>query len=170
MSLWEVLILLWVMAVAVRPLMKLRPSKRDRQQATFRQRAAEKGLRVSLEAPPRQATDMEAPPRLPVYRQPAFRGRGAPQAWMLVRAAYEHEVHFLGRWAWQAKGRASHAEQRCLREHLPQLPASVRALSGAPEGWSVYWNETGGEQALIAVEGVLAALRDCNRPRASAPD
>ncbi len=168
MSFWEVVILVWVMAVAVRPLMKLRPSKRDRQQASFRQRAAEKGLRVTLEAPPRQATDMEAPTRLPVYRQPG--GLGATQAWMLMRAAYEHETHFLGSWAWQGKGRASPAEQRCLSEHLPELPPSVRALSGGPQGWSVFWNEKGGEQAFAAVEAVLAALKDCNRLRASTLD
>ncbi len=169
MNLWVVVILLGVLAMVLGPVMMLQPSERDRQQAEVRRRATARGLLVSMEALPRQPTDMQEPERLPVYRQPAAKGGGPARAWMLIRSPYEHESHASGYWAWQGAGRATGAEQRCLDEYLSELPESIRALSGDPGGWSVYWTETGGDRALKAVEGVLEALRDCNRPQASAP-
>lgn len=166
MNIWVLVILLGVLAMVLGPVMMLQPSERDRQQAEVRRRAAGKGIRVTMEALPRQATDLHEPERIPVYRQPAAKGGGPTQEWMLVRAAYAHESHFLDDWAWQGRGRATPAERHCLEAKLPQLPDSIRALSGDPGGWSVYWTEAGGDRALGALEEVLAALRDCNRPRA----
>jgi len=168
-NIWIVVILLGVLAMVLGPVMMLQPSERDRQQEAVRRRATEKGLRVTLEALPKQATDLTEPERLPVYRQPAAKGGGPARDWMLVRAAYEHESHFMGMWAWQGKGRATPAERACLRQCLPRMPRSVRALSGDPGGWSVYWTEAGGDRALAVVEETLAALRDCSPSPASAP-
>lgn len=170
MSFWEIVILVWVMAMVIRPLMLLRPNKQERQKAALRQRATAQGMRVTLDALPRQRTDQEAPKPLPVYRQPAGKGGGPRQSWLLMRAAYEHEVHFLGGWAWQGSTRASAAEQACLRAQLPQLPPAVRAVGGNVHGWCVYWTERGGEATFCEIETLLKALRDCNRLPASAPD
>ncbi|WP_347329595.1 hypothetical protein [Marinimicrobium locisalis] len=160
MNIWTLVVLLGVVAMVVGPLMLLQPSARERRQAELRERARQEGILVSLRALPRQATDMEAPSRIPAYKRPAGKGGGPTPPWMLVRAAYQHEAHFLGHWTWQGAGRASAREQQWLAHQLPSLPQSVQAVAGDAKGWSVYWTELGGIEAL---EGILDFLKGFSR-------
>ncbi len=151
MNIWVLVVLLGVLAMVLGPVMLLQPSSRERRLAGLRERAREQGIAVSMQALPRQATDMEEPGRMPAYQLPAAKGGGPTQSWMLVRSAYRHESHFLENWAWEGPGRASAREQQWLAEQLPGLPRSVKAVSGDVRGWSVYWTETGGDESLDAI-------------------
>lgn len=159
MNIWTLVVLLGVVAMVVGPLMLLQPSARERRQAELRERARQEGIMVSLRALPRQTTDMETPSRIPAYKRPAGKGGGPTSPWMLVRAAYWHEAHFLGSWTWQGPGRASAREQQWLTQQLPGLPQSVQAVAGDVKGWSVYWTELGGGDAL---ESILDFLNGFN--------
>lgn len=160
MNWWVLVVLLGVAVMVIGPVMMLQPSARDRSLTRLRQRAAEAGLEVRMRELPRQATDLEAPGQKPAYRLAAGKGGGPREPWVLVRAAYEHESHLLGHWAWQGAGRPGPAERRTLETILPTLPKSARAVEGDATGWAVYWDELGGESALEKVTSVLRALRD----------
>ncbi len=80
-------------------------------------------------------------------------------SWMLVRTGYEHEIHFLGWWAWQGEARATDAELAVLKEHLKVLPESVRAISAGGKGVCVYWGEKGGEAVLQQILNLIGALK-----------
>jgi len=168
MSFWTIVTLILIGSMMFGPIMMVQPSSRDKRQARLRARATDYQLRVSLEAMPRQATDMEAPEQTPVYTLHHRRG-GAPR-WQLIRGSYEHERQFLGHWRWQNDARPSAEELERLRTWLPQLPDSVLGLGAGAGGWYVYWTELGGEEVMAEIARGLKALRDCSRPRASAPD
>lgn len=157
MNIWVLVVLLGVVAMVLGPVMLLQPSAHERRLASLRERAREQGIAVSMQALPRQATDMEEPGRMPAYQLPAAKGGGPAQPWMLIRLAYRHESHFLENWAWEGPGRASAREQQWLVQRLPRLPRSVKAVSGDVRGWSVYWTEAGGDESL---EAVLTFLKD----------
>lgn len=159
MNIWILVVLAGVVAMVLGPVMMLQPSTHERRQAALRRLATERGLTVSMKSLPRQVTDLEEPGRMPVYHLPAAKGGGPTVPWMLVSAAYRHEAHFLGTWAWQGGGRAGAREQQLLAEHLPGLPRSAKAVTGDPGGWSVYWSEAGGEEALEPILAMLNALK-----------
>lgn len=159
MNIWVLVVLLGVVAMVLGPVMLLQPSAHERRLAGLRERARERGIAVSMQALPRQATDMEAPGRMPAYQLPAAKGGGPTQPWMLIRSAYGHESHFLEYWAWEGRGRASTREQQWLAEWLPRLPRSVKAVSGDVRGWSVYWTEAGSEESLEAILAFLGGFK-----------
>ena len=162
------LTLLGVLVMVLGPVMLLQPSTRDRRLNELRGGAQERGVKVTMQTLPSQATDLGDPDLVPVYRLPAAKGGGPTRSWMLVRGVYQHEAHFLGDWVWQGRERASAEEQDCLTALLPGLPKSVRAVAGDAAGWSIYWMELGGDDALQTVLDGLVKLRDCKRPPASA--
>lgn len=164
---WIVIILLGALAMAVGPVMMLQLNAGDRHREAIRRRARELGLRVSLETLPRQATDLETPQRIPVYRLPVARGEGSPNNWQVVRAAYRHESQLLGEWRWQGRARPSAPELHCLEAGLTALPASVSSVGGDPRGWYLFWRESGDLPSVDSLANFLRKLRDCNLSRAS---
>lgn len=169
MSFWTIVILILIGSMMFGPILMVQPSPRDKRQAQLRARATDYQLRVSINAMPRQATDMEAPGQTPVYTLHHRRGGAAPQ-WQLVRGSYEHERQFLGRWRWQTNARPSAAELEVLRNWLPQLPDSVLAVGASSGGWYVYWTEQEGEPVMARIAEGLGALKGCSHPRASTSD
>lgn len=169
MNLWTIAILFLVVALVVGPIMMMQPSPRSRREAGLRARASAYGMHVSLEALPRQATDLEEPPRSPMYCLNQPRGRAAPR-WLLVRGTYEHDYQFLGWWRWQSEARPTEEELDVLQGWLPELPESVQGVGANAKGWYVYWTEQGGEPVLERLAEGLGQLKDCIRPPASAPD
>lgn len=167
MNFWVLVITLIAVAMALGPLLMLQPSRGDRRREAFRQRATELGLRVTLEAPPQQVTDMETPGHQPVYRLPVAAGEGSREAWILLRAAYRHDVHFLGEWRWHGPGRPSEGERHCLAQWLPELPPSVSAVGADRRGWYLFWEERGEVSEVELLARYLCDLRDCSPSPAS---
>ena len=161
MSIWVLVLLLGVVAMVVGPVMLLQPSPQDRRQAELRARARRLGLIVRLETLPVQATDADAPERLPVYRLPAQlqRGNGQSQPWQLLRAAYRHDMHFLGDWRWQGQGRPGQGVLEALEAFLPELPRSVLAVGGDSRGCYLAWTEEGGVTLLERLTELLSAIK-----------
>jgi len=170
MSIWVVVLLLGVVAMVVGPVMLLQPSPQDRRQAELRTRARGLGLVVRLESLPAQTTDLEEPQRQPLYCLPARPAdkRGGKESWQLVRAAYNHESHFLGDWRWQGRGRPGTRVTRRLEQCLPQLPESVLAVGSDSRGWYLVWTEEGGSAWLERLAQTLEALKRASQSAAPA--
>jgi len=165
MSIWVIVLLLGVVAMVVGPVMLLQPSPQDRRQTALRTRAGKLGLVVRLETLPVQATDLEAPERLPVYRLPAqsMPAQGHSPSWQLLRAPYRHETHFLGDWRWQGQGRPEKEVLETLEQSLAALPQSVLALGGDPRGWYLVWTEEGGVALLDKLAALLQSIRQASQ-------
>ncbi len=155
-----VLVVVLAIALVTGPLLLVQPLPRDRYRAALRQAAASRGLRLTLEAPPRLATDTEEPVPTPVYCRPGRR-KGDSHHWLLLRAAYEHPSHFLGHWCWRGP-RAPDDVQHLLGELLPKLPDSVSGVGAGVRGHYVYWNERGGDEVLARIDQCLLALAGQN--------
>ena len=165
MSIWVIVLLLGVVAMVVGPVMLLQPSPQDRRQTELRTRARKLGLVVRLETLPVQATDLEAPERLPVYRLPAQSSstQSHSLSWQLLRAPYRHETHFLGDWRWQGQGRPGKEVLETLEQSLATLPKSVLALGGDSRGWYLAWTEEGGVTSLAQLAALLRSVRQASQ-------
>ena len=142
MTLWTLLVLVGVVAMAFGPILMLQPTARQRRQTELRDRAMHLGLSVSIGALPRQGTDLEAPGMMSIYRWSRHHSRAPGRSWLLLRAAYSHEQHFLESWAWQGGGRPGARERAALERVVAALPESVLGLGADSGGWYVYWTES----------------------------
>ncbi|MDQ2075575.1 hypothetical protein [Marinimicrobium sp. ABcell2] len=158
MNIWILATLIGVIAMAFGPVMMLQPSRAERRQADLRNRAMKRGIKVSIGALPRQATDLDAPEQMAIYRLPKHHTRVPERRWLLVRAAYDHEQHFLQRWAWQDSGRPDPAEMDCLEQCVPELPTSVLGIGADSDGWYCYWTESREAGELEQLCEMLTAL------------
>jgi hypothetical protein len=156
MNYWIWLILFAALAMAVGPIMMLQPDASQRKRQMLRAKAMAQGLRVSMTPLPQRPTDTEAPDALAAYCYPSPALDAKP--WLLMRAAYTHEAHFLGQWYWPGPERASASEQVRLTQLLPQLPNSIRALSRDLRGYSFHWTESEGEDFLPFLQQKLIFL------------
>lgn len=164
MSIWIIVLLVAVVAMVLGPVMMLQPNAVQQSQEKLRARALELGLRVSMTSLPKQLTDTDAPSAMPVYTLPPLRRAEKVEVgmseWLLLRAAYAHEAHFMQDWQWHGAGRAGAAEQVLLQQLLQQLPVSVHALGAAHQGVSCYWTERGGIEQLERLFPQMETLRD----------
>jgi hypothetical protein len=158
MSIGLIVVLIIAFSLVVGPMMMMRPNPAQKLKEHMRSLARAKGVHYSLRNIPRQADEIEPSAATPVYFFPPLKTQDTA-GWMLIRANYEHEINFLGTWAWHGDARANAAEQAILNAQLPALPDSVRAVSAAGQGVSVYWNEIGGEEVLQQVLGLLESLK-----------
>jgi hypothetical protein len=158
MNMWFLIIMLLSMALVVGPMMMMRPDPIQKNKERMRAIAYAKGIRFSIKKLPQQASELEPPAPIAVYFFAPAKTSGDTD-WLLIRAAYEHEIHFLGHWAWQKQGRATPEEQLILTQHLPLLPDAVRAVSAGSQGVCVYWSEKGGDAVLERVIALLEALK-----------
>ena len=158
MSIGFIVLIVVVLILVIGPVMMLRPDPIQKNKETLRMQARAKGIHFSMRNLPQQNTEQEKPAPIPVY----FFAPVKPQFsndWLLLRASYEHDIHFLGVWAWQNDIQATVAEQAILKQYLPQLPDSVKAVSAGSQGICVYWNEKGGEEVLQDIIALMEALQ-----------
>ena len=158
MSIALIVILIITASLVLGPVMMLRPNPDQKNKENLRLLARASGVHYSMRNIPQQADEQTAPEPSPVYFSPPSETQSTP-SWMLVRTGYEHEIHFLGWWAWQGEARATAAELAVLRVHLQALPGSVRAISAGGNGVCVYWAEKGGEPVLQQILELIAALK-----------
>lgn len=162
MSIGLIIILILTFALVMGPISMLRPNPMQKNKERIRLLARSKGVHFAMRNIPRQADEQENPAALPVFFFPPPKTM-IEAGWMLVRANYQHDIHFLGWWAWQGDVRAESAELAILKEQLPELPDTVRAVSLGREGICVYWNERGGDVVFQQVLELLEALKSVER-------
>jgi len=156
---WLVVIMVVAVALIIGPFMMMRPNPAQKRKEQLRINAAAKGIRFSVKTLPQQNTEIEKSAPIPVYfLAPGKHARD--DDWLLLRAGYTHEMHFLNSWAWQGESRASSLEQSVLQKYLPLLPESVEAVSAGSKGVCVYWREQGGEQVLEQIIALLTELKN----------
>ncbi len=158
MSIGLIVILIVTFALVVGPISMMRPSAAQKAKENLRLLARAKGVHYSMRKIPRQADELAEPAALPVYFLSPAKNQTAA-GWMLVRTNYKHDLHFLGEWAWQNTARPSNDELERLKQSLPSLPDSIRALSSGSEGVCIFWSERGGEPVLQQIIGVLESLK-----------
>ena len=161
MSIALIVILIVTVSLILGPLAMMRPDPVQKQKENLRLLARQNGVHYSIRNLPKQADEQQAPDPSPVYFSPPSETQTAP-SWMLLRTGYEHEMHFLGWWAWQGDSRANSSELAVLNQHLQALPDSIRALSAGGKGVCVYWNEKGGEPVLQQILALIAALKQAD--------
>lgn len=158
MNIGLIVILIIAVALIMGPIMMMRPNPAQKNKENMRSLARTKGVHYSMRNLPRQPDEQTPPPAVPVYFFPPTKTQNTT-GWMLVRTHYQHEINFLGWWAWQGEQRATDAEIEVLKAQLPALPESVRAVSAGGEGVYVYWQEKGGDAALQQVLRLLESLK-----------
>lgn len=159
MSIGLIIIVIVAVSLILGPVMMLRPNPAQKNKEHMRSLARAQGVHYSMRNLPQQADEHSKPSPIPVYFIPPGKTR-ASQGWMLIRTNYQHDINFLGWWAWHGEARASDAVQAVLRNQLNNLPESVRALSAGGDGVTVYWEEKGGEAVLVQILDLLKALRE----------
>ena len=153
-----IVIILVVIALILGPIRMMQPSPEQKKREKLRLAARANGVHFAMRNLPQQADEQEAPGLIPVYFLPPTKSQ-TEKGWMLVRANYEHEIHFLGWWAWQNDVRPLSAELNILSEHLNDLPQSVRGISAGTEGICVFWSEQGGDAVLTQIIQLLGELK-----------
>lgn len=166
MNPWLIVLVIAVVAMILGPIMMLQPNAAQRSQEQLRRRAMELGLRVRIMSLPRQATDTETPAATPVYYLPAEPSEGSQAVeWLLIKASYDHAAHFLDRWQWHGRGRASAQETEVLTHILKALPPSVSAVEATLQGYGFYWSEVGGVTRLETLLPLLQQLQGVRKER-----
>ena len=153
-----IVILIVTVSLILGQLAMMRPDPVQKNKENLRMLARASGVHYSIRNLPKQADEENAPEPSPVYFAPPSETQNT-SGWMLVRTGYEHEIHYLGWWAWQGDARASSAELAVLNDHLQALPDSVCAVSAGGKGACIYWREKGGEPVLRQILDLIAALK-----------
>ena len=147
-----VMFIVLAVAMAVGPVLMLKPSKRQQGLARLRARALEMGLQVHLLPLSKGRSSVST------YCRP-WQEKGADKAaWTLERMTYEHDLHFFGEWSWQAGLAAEPHWHGPLKALLPQIPQQLLAIGNGPQGLCCYWDERGGEMVLEEIAVILEKL------------
>ena len=166
MNIWFFIILILAFAIVIGPIAMLRPSPAQQRKEQLRLHASKQGVRFSMRRLPALKTDMDQPATMPVYYLPPPPKAPEVSEWILMRTSYIHEGNFYQEWDWQTDVRPSDATCSLLRTYLPQLPASVPAISCGNLGISVFWMEKEGVETLDLLIEMLTKLHQVDRPLA----
>lgn len=159
MNIWFFIILIVAFAIVIGPIAMLRPSPAQQRKERLRLYASKQGLRFSMRRLPVLKTDIDQPATMPVYYLPPPPKAPEVSEWILMRTSYTHEGNFYQEWDWQTDVRPSDATCSLLRTYLPQLPASVPAISSGNLGISVFWLEKEGVEILDLLIEMLTKLQ-----------
>lgn len=158
MNIWFFVLLLLAFAMVIGPISMLRPSPAQKRKEQLRLYATKFGLRFSMRQLPKLKTDIEQSLPMPVYYlPPKDKSRAIPE-WILARTSYEHEGNFYREWDWQSDVRPPESICALLKTYLPQLPATVPAISQGGLGTCVFWSEKEGVETLDLLIKILAEI------------
>lgn len=167
MSSWvSVLIIVFVVSMALGPLMWFRSTPAEKRMVAARKHAAELGLRVQLlSAADLEVPGAEAAEPLAGYcltPEPADMAEGkAPTGaatWRLIKERISHESHFQGYWNWHKKRPAGAEWHQALKAALPQLPPDAVAVDYRRATLCVFWREKGGQEAVERLAVILRQI------------
>lgn len=139
MQSWMPLIfVVMAVALAVGPIMMMRPTKTQQKLSRLREKALKSGIRVSVSVwPAKFANDSS---RLMRYSLPWSVKKPPNENVLLIYRNYQHELHLLGHWDW-AEGEGTGAE--IFERVMKNSPALVdcKAVGFSSSGVFVDWNE-----------------------------
>ena len=142
---WQVIIIVVVVAMMVGPIFMMKPSGRDAREAKQRDKARELGLSVCLNKLPSEIGLQQAN-TYAIYSLawPAkkLKNDESVPRWTLEQKKYEHDIHFKGRWDWFDGRKAPEKDHAALLGFLNGVPVGIVALSSNQAGLSVYWDES----------------------------
>jgi hypothetical protein len=162
MDIWFFVILVIAMALVLGPVSMLRPKPAQKRRENLRLYASQKGVRFTLQRPPRLATDMEQPIPMSVYYLPPVDKAQVEKEWILMRTHYEHEKNFYQEWDWQSPAQPNEQIRQYLKEYLPTLPASVIAITQGKLGTCVFWSEREDKEQLDLLVEMMEKIRSLN--------
>lgn len=139
-------------AMAVGPVLMLKPSKYQQRLADLRSKALSMGLRVHM----LPLEGVQEP--VPAYCKPREDKDADRSPWVLLRTGYSHEVNFHNEWAWQKDLRAEECWHERILLLLDSAPAQLLAIGNGPQGLCCYWDERGGEAVLTKINDMLNEL------------
>jgi uncharacterized membrane protein YccC len=164
------LLILFVLAIILSPLLSLRQSPRQKQITLLRQCATRKGLRVTLSRP-LGAREGEGRMDTAVYRLPwAVDSVGSTirraEQWQLVHNNGKGSESVWGEWRWLTlpPGEELFPAISQLLEPAEALSQKISGLEACAKGVAVYWQEEGSEQDVNDIAEALTCLRDEIRP------
>jgi hypothetical protein len=164
MNIWFFIILILAFAIVIGPISMLRPSPAQQRKEQLRLHASKQGVRFSMRRLPVLKTDMDQPATAPVYYLPPTPNAREVPEWILMRTKYVHDGNFYQEWDWQTDVRPSDATCSLLKAYLPQLPASVLAISCSNLGVSVFWMEKEDVEILDLLIEILTKLHKVDNP------
>lgn len=139
----SIIIIVLAIAMIVGPIMLMQPTQQQRRDAARRQKAADLGLRVHLQPPPK-GTDL--PPEIKqvaMYCLPWSNSQQRRSNWCLIRRSYSHGLHFSGCWDWDEPPAPARDLSMLTEARLAQLNADVVAVAAGTQGLCCYWLERG---------------------------
>ena len=153
------LFIIFIVALAVGPLMWIMPSKQEQKLARFRARANSLGLQVEMGFPDLLSLDSSS--NWACYRLSGPSKENRNLRWWLKRENYHHEIHFAGVWN-LAAGERSMVNESVLSA-LEQLPDSVQAV-GFENGTAICcWLEVGDSDSVDKVHAGLSTILGSTR-------
>ena len=166
MNIWFFIILIVTFAVVLGPISMLRPSPEQKRKEQLRLHASKQGARFGMRRLPTLKTDMDQAAAMPVYYLPPPPKTQDVPEWILMRTSYVHESNFYLEWDWQTDVRPSAATFDLLKTYLPQVPASVPAISRGNLGVCVVWHEKESVETLDVLIEMLTRLHQTEAPSA----
>lgn len=159
MNIWFFIILIVAIAMVIGPISMLRPSLGQKRKEDLRLHANKHAVRFSMRRLPALKTDIEQAAPIPVYYLPPLTKSREISEWIIMRTHYVHEGNFYLEWDWQTDVRPNDATTVVLKTYLPQLPASVTAISRSNMGMCVFWSEQEGVETLDLLIEMIRALQ-----------
>lgn len=151
-SWFPLMFIVLVVAMAVGPVLMLKPSKYQQRLAGLRARALKLGLRVHM-LPLEGHLD-----QVPAYCRQRDGKDDDRKPWVLLRTGYSHELNFYNEWAWQKDLKADARWHQSIAAVLDNAPSQLLAIGNGPQGLCCYWNERGGDVVLDKIAELLHKL------------
>ncbi|MBQ0711671.1 MAG: hypothetical protein KBT53_01785 [Porticoccus sp.] len=160
------LLIAFVLAIILSPLMWFRQSPRQKLITAMRQKAAATGLRVKL-SKPAAARKGEGRLEYVTYTLPWNPGSNPSveprmEKWLLLKDTHRGDPSPWAEWQWM--GRESNDRlASCIGSTLKKLSKDVVALEATSEGVRIYWQERGNLDDVEMMSHQLSALRGAIR-------
>jgi len=145
------LLIIFVLALAVAPLLHFAPSKHQRRIARLREFAALQGLFVEFRSIP-EATLSSAELSGHAPGKTIYYGLRIPAT---GRSRRESGAWLNGEQGWRSIPRGG-----AVPAQFEKLPPGIFAASVDPGSWGIYWQEAGDEVEIAVISNVLSSLLD----------
>lgn len=160
------LLIAFVLAVILSPLMWFRQSPRQKLITEMRREANSKGFRVNLSRP---ADAREGEGRLDyvTYTMPWKPGSDPSteprmEKWLLIKDTHRGDPSSWDNWQWLGR-ECNDALLSAIGNVLSKLPDDVTALEAGSDGLKIYWKERGNLEDVSLIEHQLSTLRNTIR-------
>jgi len=146
------------LAMIVGPIMMMKPSGRQTQLATMRQKALMLGMQTSLVPVPKPLSGATHAPMIAVYYKRWESFKWSDDTALLLRLGFEHDIHFSGPWDWAENHTADITADEEMHKLLKSLPSSVLGVEFGPLGVGLYWLES--KVNVEAINQCLSVIQD----------